>query len=245
MIFRIPVLKSGNRTLPADIGARPACEDKPGEYFESVQSDPEGKTGFVGVDFHVSTHTLFEVESLQVQSAVATRRQEFATGRWCARRAMRILGHEPGPIPVGEGRSPLWPVGVHGSISHTHGFTCALVTDGTARVGLDVERLDREITRPTWDLILSARETRRFHTESEKLMVFSAKETFFKAVYPLVRRMVGFHEIEIEYGNRPKEFAVRLGPFLSLTVDADRVLPIACEIREPFVFTWTFIKQPR
>ena len=39
---------------------------------------------------------------------------------------------------------------------------------------------------------------------------FSAKEAFYKAIYPLVRRFVGFQEVEIELQTARGEFEVRV-----------------------------------
>ncbi len=56
-----------------------------------------------------------EEELALVADAATSRREEFAAGRACARRALQRLGVESGPLLVGENREPLWPEGVVGS----------------------------------------------------------------------------------------------------------------------------------
>src|SRR5258708_38693026 len=62
--------------------------------------------------------TPYPEEMATVANAVDKRRREFATGRSCARDALRELGIEPGPILAGERGMPRWPPGVVGSTTH-------------------------------------------------------------------------------------------------------------------------------
>src|ERR1700744_4974113 len=60
---------------------------------------------------------LFPGEEAAVARAVAKRRQEFTTGRACARVALTRLGLPPSPIPRGERGDPQWPAGGGGRIT--------------------------------------------------------------------------------------------------------------------------------
>ena len=60
-----------------------------------------------------------------VAKAVEKRRKEFSTGRQFSMLAQRVLGLPPAFVEHAEDRSPRWPDGVLGSISHTD--TLALV----------------------------------------------------------------------------------------------------------------------
>ena len=70
---------------------------------------------------------LFPEEEAAIARAVPTRRREFATGRWCARRALHDLGLPPAPIIPGERGAPGWPPGVVGTITHCPGYRGAAV----------------------------------------------------------------------------------------------------------------------
>jgi 4'-phosphopantetheinyl transferase EntD len=151
---------------------------------------------FFGTQGNVGAETLFAEEKPAVAKAIERRVAEFSTGRWCAREAMRRLGWAPCPIPVGPSRAPVWPMGITGSISHTPGFTCALVSAGTGCVGIDVERSDRSLPEAAWRLILSSPERMRLGTGLERLLAFSAKESFFKAAFARVGGYFDFDAVE-------------------------------------------------
>ena len=69
---------------------------------------------------------LFPEERACLAKAVEKRRAEFGTARVCARRALAQLGFPPMPLVPNKDRSPVWPQGVVGSITHTRGY-CAVI----------------------------------------------------------------------------------------------------------------------
>ena len=84
-------------------------------------------------------------ERSAVADAIESRRREFAAGRALARRQLARLGVDPGPIPARADRTPIWPEGVVGSISHCADL-CAVVVaraDAFRSLGLDVWRSAR------------------------------------------------------------------------------------------------------
>jgi 4'-phosphopantetheinyl transferase EntD len=145
-------------------------------------------------------------EELAAMTRAANRRvHEYSTGRALARGAMTALGLAPGAITRGAGREPCWPSGCIGSITHAHGLVAAAVTRaGDLRgLGIDLEltgRLRPELHRK----ILTERE----RTEAggdvaidplTATLAFSAKESVYKAVNPIVRRFIGFQEVEVAF----------------------------------------------
>lgn len=123
-----------------------------------------------------------------VRKAVAKRRAEFAAGRRAARRALEMPHAE---IPVGPDRSPVWPDGVVGSISHDTGLAAAAVARiGTIRaIGLDLTEA-APLPGRTSEAILT--EAERQLQGLDARLVFSAKESLFKALYPEVGGFFGF-----------------------------------------------------
>jgi enterobactin synthetase component D / holo-[acyl-carrier protein] synthase len=139
-----------------------------------------------------------------VPTAVPPRRREFALGRWCARRALCRLGIHDYPVQRGSANEPVWPPGIAGSISHCEGYCgAAVVRRKTVQgIGIDVElseplaqRLRRMVCRQS-ELEWIERSTPPPHSDWAKLM-FSAKESVYKCVYPLLGTRLGFHDIEI------------------------------------------------
>lgn len=137
--------------------------------------------------------------------AVDRRRAQFGTGRVCARRALVLLGVPDVPITVGAGGAPRWPRGVVGSITHTSQY-CAVVVKRSPpwrAVGLDAETLGT-LDAGTKALIVTEAESRwlsRFPPQEHDayaLLLFSAKEAYYKFQYPLTKRFLDFSDVEIE-----------------------------------------------
>lgn len=150
-------------------------------------------------------HTLHPAELSCVEHAVEKRRREFATGRHCARRALALLGIDDFPLLPDEDRVPVWPPGVVGSISHCAGFFGAAVArcGQTLGLGIDVERAD-PLDAGLVKRICTAREIARLARLSESAgvdwhkLLFSAKESVYKAYYPSTRSFLGFHDVDLE-----------------------------------------------
>ncbi|OAA29229.1 phosphopantetheinyl transferase component of siderophore synthetase [Frankia sp. EI5c] len=150
---------------------------------------------------------LFPAEAAVLTRAVDKRRREFTTGRICAHRALEALGVPAIPILPGEHREPRWPAGVVGSITHTAGYRAAAVARVTAgrpvSVGIDAEPNEatpggvlREISLPEERELLT--ELARAHPEvSWDRLLFSAKESVYKAWFPLARRWLGFDDARL------------------------------------------------
>jgi len=156
-------------------------------------------------------------EASCVANAVAKRRAEFATGRVCARRALAALGVEGWPLLPDAQRVPVWPPGVVGSITHARGYTAAAAArrGEVAGLGLDVE-VASPLAPDLVDRICLAAELRR-QAALPRLsgldwpkLHFSAKEAAFKGYYPLARRMLGFHDMELEIDAAASAFVARL-----------------------------------
>lgn len=169
--------------------------------------------------------TLFPEEERILGRAVEKRRREFVTARACARAALAKLGLPAGPIGSGERGEPLWPPGVVGSITHCEGYRACAVARAreVATIGIDAEPhaplpdgLLGDIALPEE---LSALE--RLRRSSPQIhwdrLLFSAKESVYKAWFPLARRWLGFEDALLQIDPRRFAFEARLlvtGPVL-------------------------------
>ncbi|GGO83333.1 hypothetical protein GCM10011348_26850 [Marinobacterium nitratireducens] len=149
---------------------------------------------------------LFESERKLVKNCVAQRRREFATGRHCARLAMSRLIVERHPILKDPSGAPLWPEGMVGSISHTRGLVVAVVAERCKMraVGVDVEYRKRPFPVDVLEYICVPEERswlKSLPSEAMELsafILFSAKESFYKACYGLSGFSPDFKEVRIE-----------------------------------------------
>ncbi len=161
-----------------------------------------------------------------LECAVPKRKIQFLAGRFCAREAIGRFGplFNAGALPRDADGCPVWPEGLVGSISHTDAFaTAAVAPAGVARgLGVDVEStISREAADEVARLVASEDERRRVAEAAglnwlESLtVIFSAKESLFKALYPLTRRHFDYLDCAVvRLDSRKRRFAIRLAaPF--------------------------------
>lgn len=133
-------------------------------------------------------------------NASAGRVAEFQAGRRAARRAMAALGVKPVSIPMASDRSPIWPSGLVGSISHCKGACLAVVShaDRIRGLGLDVEPMV-DLPPDTWGIVLRPEEISAIGADAGKLalQIFVAKEAVYKAQYPISKCLFDFQTIRI------------------------------------------------
>ena len=136
----------------------------------------------------------------------------------CTRRAARALGVPEAPILADRRRAPQWPNGVVGSITHAAGLTAAAATlrRDVAMLGIDVEDAG-ELDAADSELVATAGERRRaaalLGTDAGRVL-FSAKESIYKAWYPATARWLDFHDVTVAV-ERGGTFTVEPRPHLS------------------------------
>ncbi|MEJ2889728.1 4'-phosphopantetheinyl transferase family protein [Actinomycetospora aeridis] len=144
-------------------------------------------------------------EEAAVAKAVTSRRAEFTTARGCARDALARLGAPAAAIPVGEKRAPVWPDGVVGAITHCAGFRAAAVAwrEAVRTVGLDAEPhvalpagVLEAVSDPGERAVLASLATSAPEVRWDKVL-FSAKESVYKAWFPLTGTWLGFEDAEL------------------------------------------------
>jgi enterobactin synthetase component D len=147
--------------------------------------------------------------------AVNKRQAEFLAGRYVSQQAMLKSGllNSNSPlikaptIEIGKNRSPVWPPGIKGSITHnTSEAICAITLDtptNKSYIGIDVESF------LTLETVSEIKNTIHTATESDLLisqgmpenlattLIFSAKESLFKALYPVIGEYFGFECAEV------------------------------------------------
>lgn len=154
---------------------------------------------------------LYPEEEAVVARAVAKRRREFTVVRACARRAMEKLGVPPRALVPGERGAPVWPEGLTGSMTHCEGYAAAaLVRAGDlASLGIDAEPHGPLPEGVLAAIALPAEEARldRLGADDPTVhwdrLLFSAKESVYKAWFPLTGRWLDFSEADIEIRVEP------------------------------------------
>ncbi|MBT3164182.1 4'-phosphopantetheinyl transferase superfamily protein [Streptomyces sp. Vc74B-19] len=148
---------------------------------------------------------LFPEEEALITRAVPKRRREFTAVRSCARRAMEKLGVPARAVVSGERGAPVWPDGLNGSMTHCEGYcAAALVRAGDlASVGIDAEAHGPlpEGVLTTVSLPQEAERIARLTVQRPDVhwdrLLFSAKESVYKAWFPLTGKWLDFSEADI------------------------------------------------
>ena len=161
---------------------------------------------------------LFTAEESAIATADSGRQAEFAAGRECAHAALAQLGAPAGPILPGRAGEPRWPAGVTGSITHCAGYRASAVARLTdvACIGLDAEPnaplpdgvLER-IAVPQEQAWLPGLAAAVPGVSWDRLL-FCAKESVYKAWFPLTRRWLGFEQAAITVDPRAGAFTAEL-----------------------------------
>ena len=177
---------------------------------------PEGIR--VAVDPGGPTPDPLHPEEAALAAAMGPRRRaEFARGRSCARRALVALGRPAEPVLRAARRAPRWPTGIVGAITHTEGYCAAAAgpSQHWAGIGVDVEQRKPLSTRAL-ERICSASERQALEAladcspEAWGNVVFSAKETLYKAYFPKTEVFLGFRDAEIHLDPPEGRFEIAL-----------------------------------
>jgi 4'-phosphopantetheinyl transferase EntD len=129
---------------------------------------------------------------------------DFRRGRACAHGALEAIGHSVRTIPVGSCGAPVWPQGCVGSITHTAAYAGAVAAtlDVYSALGIDAEDVDA-VSPELWPTLFTQSELRCLAAmradarAARAALLFSAKESIYKAQFPLTRSWLDFLEVEV------------------------------------------------
>ena len=147
-------------------------------------------------------------------NASPKRRRQFAAGRAAAHRALKRLDvSDFNPVLRGTDREPIWPAGVTGSIAHSADLAIAVasLSRDWRSLGVDIESLaalskadiSSKICRPEeLESLAADEETRKLQV----LEIFCAKESVFKALFPVYRVYFGFKDALLSWDKSRQSF---------------------------------------
>lgn len=157
------------------------------------------------------TPELFERHGIDypqhIRNSVVKRQAEFIAGRLCARSILDMYGHGKHVVSVGSHREPQWPEGFIGSITHSGQYAAAIAcpAKNIVGIGIDLETIINDDSRPAMiDLVASAEEVQYLLNHPGYVgfdglltLVFSVKESFFKAAFPQVKAYFDFDAVRV------------------------------------------------
>jgi len=167
-------------------------------------------------------------ELRHLANAAEHRRNEFLTGRVCARTALSRLDVSRMALHPDKDGVPIWPPSTLGSISHSRGLCAAVAakTNAYECLGLDIEKIDRLSHLAMKRVVNDEESVWVDQNQARGSLLFSAKEAFFKAQFPRWRCQGNFHDITLHVNpasstleivfissNFPKDLRRRAGEF--------------------------------
>jgi len=172
------------------------------------------------------------IEEASLERAVESRRREFRAGRTVARHAMLSLAAPSAAIAVRADRSPAWPHGLVGSISHCDDLCIAAVgriDQGWLAIGIDVEaraallpELVAEVCGPEeqdWLTGLPIADRGVFAR-----LIFSAKECAYKCQHTLSSRLLDFNALTTRIDQASGRFVARFNQSATPFVAGDELV---------------------
>jgi enterobactin synthetase component D len=145
---------------------------------------------------------------IRLVNAVERRQAEYLVARACAAHLLSALGARSTEVGFGNNREPLWPAGFVGSITHAGPWVAAAVAPANrlASIGIDTETVvDASGADQIAATCLRDEELQmlkidnRFSRMELVTLIFSAKEAFFKALYPVVNQYFDFLDAGIDH----------------------------------------------
>lgn len=162
------------------------------------------------------------------------RKIEYQVGRQCAEAAIKEMTKNKGKIidlKQNKDGSTQWPTGVTGSITHSQNIILAIVASSSiySGLGIDIEKII--------DPIFAKKLITRIANKSEQQLlnknlsistlasiIFSGKETLFKALYPLTHKRFYCRDAEIiAIDHNKKQWQIRLLTTLSTSHNVGQI----------------------
>ena len=140
------------------------------------------------------------------QLSSVSRKEHYRSGRICAGEVLSKLGTLGKPVLRDpQTREPLWPEGISGAITHSGNWAAAAAgkTSDVLGIGIDLEDLERQVDSRISRHVCIPEEQKWLQECGEDFLeknlkiIFSAKESIFKAFFPYTRTYLHFHDARI------------------------------------------------
>lgn len=226
--------------------------------FISQQDIQKFEPGLLGVSCGFNTEhyqdQLFQqfqvVLPEKIEQASNKRKAEYLAGRYCAQKAQASFDGKTRNIGTGPQRQPIWPEHLCGSISHTAKRAICLMATKTQvlSIGVDIEEWINPKQVPNIHTLVIN------NTESQLLkqlplpfsnaftVIFSAKESVFKALYPEVKILFDFSAVVL-ISVHQYHVVLQLKQTLSESFTTGLKLQVYFKVDDSHCITWLAIKN--
>ncbi|CCG87780.1 4'-phosphopantetheinyl transferase family protein [Erwinia piriflorinigrans] len=190
---------------------------------------------------------------VHLDRAVSKRRAEYLASRYSLQQALASFGIDGFVLGNAADRAPIWPQGISGSLSHTQQQVCALLTrDRHLLLGIDCEQMmAQSVANETQTMLINQQERERLEQcsipfNTALTIVFSLKESLYKALYPHLKQFMDFSAAEVvDCSGDMRQVSLRLTQTFSAEMQAGRVFAGRAVLQSDRVLTWVVEPQPR
>ena len=141
-----------------------------------------------------------------LENAAQTRCDEFFAGRILAQAILEQYFNEIRAITSVQHKLPIWSAGITGCISHSKNTVVVVISNQAEYLGIDIEnRVNKSFAEDSTAFILSEFEQQLWQTGQIQglsfceylTLIFSIKESLYKAVYPIAQQYIDFLEASV------------------------------------------------
>lgn len=183
---------------------------------------------------------------LIIANSSVRRRAEYLAGRIAANKVMTTLGYPQFNLLPSQNQFPKWPKGIQGSISH-HSHLAICIARQAPKVelyglGIDIEMiLSPQLAMKLWPKIVSLIELKFLETLPlpfciSLTLVFSAKESLYKALFPTVKCHFDFLDVQVISFTRT-QLTLKLLVELSLQIGTNMIFDCHYAIQDNEILT--------
>lgn len=141
----------------------------------------------------------------EIVASIDSRKREYLAGRYCASQALIALGSDDTRVERNNDRSPCWPEGTCGSLSHAQDRAIACVgwQNDFCGIGIDIEKnITHGVLSSLQALVFTPQEQKLVHNLDFPILqaatlIFSAKESVYKYIYPQTNCELAFTDISL------------------------------------------------
>lgn len=193
--------------LPPLLSPKKIHSDSVDFIVNAVVANPNATLACCQFDIDYFSVALFDKLGLilpeHLQRAAAKRQAEYLASRWLIATLLAQHGVPHWQLFNRDDRSPIWPSGVAGSLSHHKNKVFVVLDTAPTLVGNDIELTIAEHNAAELAaMVMDSNEAAILTAAGLPLniattLLFSAKETAYKAVYPVVQKIFDFSEVKL------------------------------------------------
>lgn len=182
---------------------------------------------------------------MAISGAARKRQAEYLASRWLVRSIAASCGIKNFILTNNPDRSPRWPTALTASLSHTGGMVFLLADPQKRLAGNDTEQwMCRHTASQISGILMDEEEEKllasvQLSPEQAVTLLFSLKESLYKALWPQVRQYIDFLQVRLLAIDEMHSTAcLQLKQTLSQGYTQGRCFTVSYAITRQRVFSW-------